>query len=112
MAWIARAVVGPVGNVNEALASAAHVLSGTYKYAYQIHAPIGPQCAVADVTPDGCRIFTYNQGPTSAPASIAGLLGLPANKVRVTVVAGLSLYGGGVVRATLAAGGSGIAGVA
>src|SRR5206468_5374696 len=62
---------------------------------YQIHAPIGPQCAVADVTADGCRIFTYNQGPTSMPASIAKLINLPANRVRVTVVPGSSLYGGG-----------------
>jgi nicotinate dehydrogenase subunit B len=86
---------GPVGNINAAFASAAHVLSGTYTYPYQIHAPIGPQCAIADVTPNGCRIFTYSQGPTSVPASIAALIGLPANKVRITVVAGSSLYGGG-----------------
>ena len=37
------------GNVDAALASAAHTVSGTFKHHYQGHMPIGPSCAVADV---------------------------------------------------------------
>ena len=50
------------GDVNAALASAAHVVSATYGWPSNIHTPIGPQCAVADVTPAGTRIFTGTQG--------------------------------------------------
>ena len=39
------------GNVDAALASAAHTVSGTFKHHYQGHMPIGPSCAIADVRP-------------------------------------------------------------
>ena len=50
------------GNVDAALASAAHVVNATYGWPTNIHTPIGPMCAVADVTPQGARIFTGTQG--------------------------------------------------
>jgi CO/xanthine dehydrogenase Mo-binding subunit len=86
---------GPVGNVDAALKSAATVVSASYGYHYQSHAPIGPQVAVADVTPNGARIFTYAQGVSGVPAQVASAIGLPANRVRATEFWGSSHMGGG-----------------
>jgi nicotinate dehydrogenase subunit B len=86
---------GPIGNVDAALKSAAHVVSATYGYHYQSHAPIGPQVAVADVTPNGARIFTYAQGVSGVPAQVAQWIGLPASRVRATEFWGSSHMGGG-----------------
>jgi nicotinate dehydrogenase subunit B len=86
---------GPVGDVDAALKSAAKVVSQTYSYAYQAHVPIGPQVAIADVTPNGARIFAYSQGVSGLPAAIAPYLGLPTSKVRATEFHGSSYYGGG-----------------
>jgi CO/xanthine dehydrogenase Mo-binding subunit len=86
---------GPVGNVEGALKAAARTLSQTYTYAYQTHAPIGPQVAVADVKPNGALIITFAQGVSGTPAEIAGELGLPTSRVRVKEHAGSSYYGGG-----------------
>jgi CO/xanthine dehydrogenase Mo-binding subunit len=86
---------GPIGDVDGAMRSAAHVVSASYGYHYQIHAPIGPMCAVADVTPGGARVYTYAQGLQGMNGSIAAYLGLPPNRVRVTEYQGASYHGGG-----------------
>jgi nicotinate dehydrogenase subunit B len=76
---------GPVGDVDAALKSAAHVVSQTYGYHYQLHGSIGPQVAVADVTPNGARVLTYAQGGSSGLVpQVAKWLGLPTNRVRFT----------------------------
>jgi CO/xanthine dehydrogenase Mo-binding subunit len=86
---------GPVGNVDAALKSAANTVSATYSYAYQMHGPIGPQVAIADVRADGALILTYNQGPSGLVADVAQVLGLPEERVRVKVFPGSSFHGGG-----------------
>ena len=67
-----------VGNVDAALKSAAKTVTATYKYQYNGHMPIGPQCAVADVREDGATVFMSGQSinaraadgrPTRSPAS-------------------------------------------
>jgi CO/xanthine dehydrogenase Mo-binding subunit len=60
-----------------------------------MHAPIGPPVAVADVTPNGARIFVYGQGVSGIPARVARFLNLPANRVRATEFLGSSYHGGG-----------------
>ena len=64
-------------NVDAALASAAHVVSQTYGWPTNIHTPIGPQCAVADVTPQGARVFSGTQGAYQTRQQVAPVLGLP-----------------------------------
>jgi len=89
---------GGIGNVDAAVASAAHTVSDTYSYSYNGHFPIGPSCAVADVTSTGARIFTNSQDCYSsrdgiqAALELAGL-NLPTNRIRVTYVEGSSVYG-------------------
>ena len=49
------------GDVDAALASAARTVSATYAFRYQGHMPIGPSCAVADVTPSGAVVLANTQ---------------------------------------------------
>jgi CO/xanthine dehydrogenase Mo-binding subunit len=82
------------GDVGAGLAASAKVVSGSYYTAYQMHGSLGPNCAVADVTPSGTLIFCASQGPyftTRGP--IATALGIPANSVRVEVFPFSGTYG-------------------
>jgi len=72
------------GDVDRALASAAHVVSGSYGWPTQVHTPIGPQCSIAEVTPQGARILSGTQGVYTIRDYVAPILGLPPEKVRVT----------------------------
>ena len=58
----------------------------SYGWPTNIHTPIGPQCAVADVTPQGARIFSGTQGAYQTRPQVALVLGLPENQVRITAV--------------------------
>ncbi len=83
------------GDVDGALASAAHVVSGTFGWPTNDHTPIGPQCAVADVTPDGAHVFSGTQGAYQTRPQVALVTGLPENKVRITAVAMGGCFGDG-----------------
>jgi len=84
-----------LGDVDAGLASAAHTVSATYGWPSNSHTPIGPMCAVADVTPQGARIFSGTQGAYSTQGRVALVLGLPLNKVRVTAAAMGGCFGDG-----------------
>jgi nicotinate dehydrogenase subunit B len=84
-----------LGNVDGALASAAHVVTRTYAWATNLHAPIGPCCAVADVTPQGTRVFNGTQGAYKDASTVAAVLGVPVSQVRVTSYAMSGPYGNG-----------------
>jgi CO/xanthine dehydrogenase Mo-binding subunit len=79
--------------VDAALASAAHVVSATYKYHYNGHLPIGPNCCVADVTPNGAIIYNNTQATYTTRTRVANVLGMPPNMVRVKYYEGSSVYG-------------------
>ncbi len=87
-----------LGNVDSAIAGAAKTVSQTYSMGYNGHLPIGPSCAVAEVTSSGARIFSNTQdaynsrGGIQDALSLAGL-SLPANKIRISYVEGSSVYG-------------------
>ena len=81
------------GNFDTAFASAAFKVSQSYAMAYQGHMPIGPTCAVADVTANGARIFTNSQNIYATRNQLAQVTGLPTNQIRVTYVEGGSVYG-------------------
>jgi nicotinate dehydrogenase subunit B len=83
------------GNVDAALASAAHVVSGTYGWPTNVHTPIGPQCAIADVTPQGTRVFSGTQGAYQTRQQVAFVLGVPESQVRVTACAMGGCFGDG-----------------
>ena len=81
------------GNVDTALASAAHVVSETYMFNYNNHGVIGPSCAVADVTPNGALIMCSSQDSYVLRSKLQPLLGLPLNTIRVQYWEGSSSYG-------------------
>jgi nicotinate dehydrogenase subunit B len=87
-----------LGSVDTAISGAAHSVSQTYSMAYNGHVPIGPSCAVAEVTSSGARIFSNTQdcynsrGGIQSALSLAGL-NLPANQIRVSYIEGSSVYG-------------------
>jgi CO/xanthine dehydrogenase Mo-binding subunit len=87
------------GNVDSALRSASKVLTQTYRYQYNAHVPIGPQCSVADVRMDQRRatIFCNSQSLVGVPTTVAPLIGLEPRQVRALYYEGSSTYGGGQI---------------
>jgi CO/xanthine dehydrogenase Mo-binding subunit len=89
-------IAASAGNVDAAMASAAKTFAGTFTYHYQMHAPIGPNAAVADVTPTGAIIWTHvKDGYGTSRPKIAAVLQLPINNVRIIYAKGASSFGGG-----------------
>ena len=66
-----RPVGTPAGNVASGLASANKTLQATYFTPYQMHAAIGPSCAVADVKSDPIRSQGFR--PRSGPERRASI---------------------------------------
>ena len=66
-----RRSAGNKGNVASALASAAHVVSQTYAFSYNSHAPIGPGCSVADVTSNGALVMSHTQDTTDLRTAVS-----------------------------------------
>src|SRR5579875_1701922 len=89
-----------VGNVASGLAGAATALQATYFSPYQMHAPIGPSCGVADVrgAPDPttgiqATVWSGTQGVYPLQGAIAQLLGLPTSAVHVIYTEASGCYG-------------------
>jgi CO/xanthine dehydrogenase Mo-binding subunit len=88
------------GNFDTAFASAAVKVSSSYKVHYQGGMAIGPECAIADVTPQGVRVFSNTQNAYATRSTIKdaldAVLGSKApaeNRIRVTYYEGGSVYG-------------------
>ena len=94
----AAIAAGSVGNVDTALASAAHTVSGTFKHHYQGHMPIGPSCAVADVTANNATIWSNTQNVYSLVPDLVNVLApLQAQQIRVLFFEGSGSFGNGCV---------------
>jgi len=81
------------GNLEAAFAKAAKVVEAEYEWPFQSHASMGPGSAVADVRPDGVTVWTGTQKPHFAAQGVAGVLGVPVEKVRAIWVTGPGSYG-------------------
>ena len=88
------------GNFENAFKSAAFTVNQSYKFHYTGHLPIGPSCCVADVTPNGARVFTNTQDAYGTRQNIKDVLDVvmgskaPAlNRIRLTYYEGGSVYG-------------------
>ena len=83
------------GDVDAELAGAAHVLTETFRTQRIEHAFLEPEAALAWPTPEGGVHFcTQGQGIWSERRQVAGLLGLPEDKVRATLVPAGGAFGG------------------
>ncbi len=82
------------GDVDAALAGAAHVVTETFQTQWIEHAFLEPESSLACPTPDnGLHFCTQGQGIWSDRRQVAGLLGLPENRVRATLVSNGGAFG-------------------
>jgi CO/xanthine dehydrogenase Mo-binding subunit/aerobic-type carbon monoxide dehydrogenase small subunit (CoxS/CutS family) len=81
------------GDVDRALARSTRVLKADFHYAYQLHAMLGPSCAVADVTADGATVWSGSQYPPGLRDDLAAMLEKPASQVRVIFRETAGTYG-------------------
>ena len=82
------------GDVDSALAGAAHVVTETFQTQWIEHAFLEPESALAYPDGDGgLHFYTQGQGIWSDRRQVAGLLGLPEDKVRATLVSNGGAFG-------------------
>ncbi len=81
------------GEVDAAFARAARVVTAEYEFPFQSHASMGPGVALADVRPDGVKVWTGTQKPHFAANGVAGCLGVPPETVHAVWIAGSGCYG-------------------
>ena len=81
------------GDVTTAFSSAPHIAAGTYHAPYQAHAGFGPNGALADVKSDSALVIASTQDVYATRNTVAGVLGLPPQKVRVQYYEGSGTYG-------------------
>jgi CO/xanthine dehydrogenase Mo-binding subunit len=86
-------VIANRGDPEKAFAQATHVAGSSYRCPYQGHLPFAPNCALADVGPEGALIRSSTQDVYSSRAQLAKVLGLPAEKVRVQYHEGSGTFG-------------------
>ena len=98
------------GEVDAALSAAARPMPRTYVWPYQMHASIGPSCALAEWLPEGgisgseasgvdaaaatrLRVWAGSQNPHVLRADIAKLVGLPDRAIEVVRMEAAGCYG-------------------
>jgi len=81
------------GDVDAAVSGAAHLASGHYHGPYQAHAPFGPNGALADVKSDSALVICSTQDVYATRNTLAGILGLKPQQVRVQYYEGSGTYG-------------------
>jgi nicotinate dehydrogenase subunit B len=81
------------GNASNALAQAKKTYQGTFRWPFQMHGMIGPSCAIADVKVDKATIWSGPQGPFRTRGTVAKLLGIPEQNVRIIYHEASGSYG-------------------
>jgi nicotinate dehydrogenase subunit B len=81
------------GDVDGALAGAAQTLARNYVWPYQMHASIGPSCAVADWQAERMTVWTGSQNPHVLRADLSLLMGLPDVQIDVVRMEAAGCYG-------------------
>ena len=88
------------GDVDHALSNAAQQLQRTYVWPYQLHASVGPSCALAHWqglsapdSPFALRVWAGTQNPHALRADIAMLCGLHDTQVEVVRMEAAGCYG-------------------
>src|SRR5947209_8130958 len=81
------------GDVNAAIASAAKPIQRTYVWPYQMHASIGPSCAVADFQDGNIRVWSGTQNPHLLRGDLALLIERPESEIDVIRLQAAGCYG-------------------
>jgi selenium-dependent xanthine dehydrogenase len=82
------------GEVGEALAGAAHVVSERFRTQFIEHAFLEPEASLVVPEEAGFHVFSQGQGIWEERRQIASFLGVPEERVRVTQVATGGAFGG------------------
>lgn len=86
-------VVHDTGNVDAALAAADRRFTRSYLWPYQLHASIGPSCALADYQPQQLRVWSGSQNPHLLRADLAWLLEYPEQQIDIIRMEAAGCYG-------------------
>ena len=81
------------GNVDLAMAAADQKMPRNYVWPYQMHASIGPSCALADWQPDRMTVWAGSQNPHVLRADLAKLLGMQDVQIDVIRMEAAGCYG-------------------
>jgi nicotinate dehydrogenase subunit B len=81
------------GDVAAARAGAAKTLERSYVWPYQMHASIGPSCAVADWREDGLAVWSGTQNPHALRADLARLVERPEAEIEIVRHEAAGCYG-------------------
>ncbi|MES2561293.1 MAG: molybdopterin cofactor-binding domain-containing protein [Pseudomonadota bacterium] len=84
-------IVDVGGPAEGALGTDAH--TATYRRPYQMHASIGPSCAVAHLQDGMLTVWSHTQGAYPLRDAIAEMLRTPTDRVRVIHMEGSGCYG-------------------
>ena len=86
-------VVAERGDVVAALDSTPFAVEFEGETPYQAHAPMAPNCALADVRADSVRVFAPSQDIYALRTALAGFLGRPADTITVQYQESAGTYG-------------------
>jgi nicotinate dehydrogenase subunit B len=81
------------GDVDAAIAAAAKPMPRTYVWPYQMHASIGPSCAVADFREGNVRVWSGTQNPHILRTDLALLLAKTEAEIDVIRMEAAGCYG-------------------
>ncbi len=81
------------GDVDAAIAAAAKPMARTYIWPYQMHASIGPSCAVADYQEGNIQVWSGTQNPHVLRADLALLLKCPEEEIDLIRLEAAGCYG-------------------
>jgi nicotinate dehydrogenase subunit B len=88
-----RRVLVDAGDVDGAMAQAAQAMPRRYVWPYQMHASIGPSCALADWRGDALTVWAGTQNPFVLRADLARLTGLADTAIEVVRMEAAGCYG-------------------
>jgi CO/xanthine dehydrogenase Mo-binding subunit len=71
----------------------AGMIEAEYRRPYQMHASIGPSCAVGLYRDDGLTVWTHSQGVYPLRGAIAEMVGMPKERIRCIHMEGAGCYG-------------------
>jgi len=88
-----RRVLLEQGDVDAAIADMAQPMQRNYVWPYQLHASIGPSCALADWREGAMTVWAGTQNPHVLRADLAMLMGLPDTAIDVIRMEAAGCYG-------------------
>lgn len=88
-----RRVLLERGDVDSAITNAAQPMQRNYVWPYQLHASIGPSCALADWHEGAMTVWAGTQNPHVLRADLALLTGLPDTAIDVVRMEAAGCYG-------------------